>query len=136
MVSEAKGRGGARREDATTVGPLKEIAPGWPWPILDVLGKEMEHAWKLFKTQGVDPDFARRVTLRTLFSTIDAYAFVLSDRALSVAEHRGIEFSKGTLEVLREGKEITSPNGDKEWQSQFNATSKHIRTAIKAYAKA
>jgi hypothetical protein len=83
----------------------KEIARGWPWPILNVLGKEMEHAGRLFKTSGVDPDFARRVMLRTLFSTLDAYAFVLSDRALSVAEHRGIEFSKGMLEVLREGKE-------------------------------
>jgi hypothetical protein len=49
----------------------KEIAHGWPWPILNVLGKEMEHAGKLLKTQGVDPD-----------STLDAHAFVLSDRAL------------------------------------------------------
>lgn len=114
----------------------KEVAPGWPYPILTALGDELQHSAGLSKVAGIDPAFARRVMLRTLFSTLDAYAFVLSDRALSVAESSGIAFSKGALEVLREAKEKKTPDGKVEWQPQFNATSKHLRTAITAYAKA
>jgi hypothetical protein len=114
----------------------KEVAPGWPYPILIALAEELGHASKLMKTPGVDPDFARRVMLRTLFSTLDAYAFVLSDRALAVAASSGITFSKSTLEVLREAREKEMPDGKVELVPQFNATSTHLRKAIFAFAKA
>jgi hypothetical protein len=114
----------------------KEVARGWPYPILIALAEELEHAGRLLKTPGVDPDFARRVMLRTLFSALDSYAYVLSERALSIAESSGIVFSKSALEVLREGKEKANPDGTVGWQPQFNATSKHLRTAITSFAEA
>ncbi len=114
----------------------KEVAPGWPYPILNALGGELTHSHGFTKAQGVDPAFARRVMLRTMFSALEAYAFVLSERALSVAPSAGVTYSDQELEILKEGKPEAKPDGTLGWKKIRKQPGTRLRTAVLAFGRA
>jgi len=100
--------------------------------LIKAMGEELRLTSGL---KGLDPQFHRRLLVRVLFSTFEAFAFHLKQRTLEAGNAGGIQFSQTEQRKLTETKIVERPDGSTEERSFFLKSQDNLAFAVAIYSR-
>src|SRR3954452_10648384 len=104
------------------------------WALLNAFTADLSELNKVREHLGQNA-FVARTFVRTLFSIFDGYAWFLKRGALEHAIYANVQFTDKDMEILREERLKTMPDGTTKMVPKIVPTKENMLFSIRAYAR-